>query len=125
MIIEDTVIQKPVTYLWFLNSPIIIEDEENMMLRSLLALHHDKIMTRVSLGWIEAALQSIMHLNQMSIHIPVTVFLGKKEKVVDNQSTIKLLSEKAPKASFHFLDCSHRVIDHHLEDVVAEMTKLL
>jgi alpha-beta hydrolase superfamily lysophospholipase len=103
----------------------IIEDEENTTLRTLLALHHDKIMTRVSLGWIDAALQSIRHLNQMSVNIPVTVFLGKQEKVVDNQSTIKLLSEKAPKASFHFLDCSHRVIDHHLEDVVSEMRKLL
>ncbi|MEK7655023.1 MAG: alpha/beta fold hydrolase [Pseudomonadota bacterium] len=103
----------------------IIENEENMALRSMLALHQDKIMTRVSLGWIDAALESIAQLNQMSINIPVTVFLGKQEKVVDNKSTIKLLSEKAPKASFHFLDCSHRVIDHHLEDVVAEMSKLL
>jgi alpha-beta hydrolase superfamily lysophospholipase len=103
----------------------IIEKEKDETRRTMLALHQDKIMTRVSLGWIGAALQSIAQLNQMSIHIPVTVFLGKQEKVVDNQSTIKLLSEKAPKASFHFLDCSHRVIDYHLEDIVAEMTKLL
>lgn len=103
----------------------IIEKEENTMRRSILALHQDKIMTRLSLGWIDAALQSIAQLNNISINIPVTVFLGKKEKVVDNQSTIKLISEKAPKASFHFLNCSHRVIDHHLEDVVAEMAKLL
>jgi alpha-beta hydrolase superfamily lysophospholipase len=103
----------------------IIEKEENDARRALLALHQDKIMTRLSLGWIDAALQSIAQLSDIRINIPVTVFLGKKEKVVDNQSTIKLLSEKAPKASFHFLDCSHRVIDHHLEDVVSEMTKLL
>lgn len=103
----------------------IIENEANETLRTMLVLHQDKIMTRVSLGWINAALQSIAQLNKMNINIPVTVFLGKQEKVVDNKSTIKLVSEKAPKASFHFLDCSHRVIDCRLEDVVAEMTKLL
>lgn len=103
----------------------IIEDEENIDLRSILALHQDKIMTRVSLGWIDAALQSIAQLNDININIPLTVFLGKQEKVVDNQSSVKLLSEKAPKATFHFLDCSHRVIDYHLTDVVLEMTKLL
>lgn len=103
----------------------IIETEENEVRRAMLTLHHDKIMTRVSLGWIDAALQSIAQLNDINITIPLTVFLGKQEKVVDNQSTIKLLSEKAPKASFHFLNCSHRVIDHHLEDVISEMTKLL
>lgn len=103
----------------------IIENEEDDARRAVLSLHHDKIMTRLSLGWIDAALQSIAQLSDIKINIPITVFLGKQEKVVNNQSAIKLLSEKAPKASFHFLDCSHRVIDYHLEAVVSEMTKLL
>lgn len=103
----------------------IIEKEENPARRSILTEHHDKITTCISLGWIEAALQSIAQLNEITINIPVTVFLGKQEKVVDNHSAVKLIAEKAPKATFHFLNCSHRVIDHHLEDVVAEMTKLL
>lgn len=103
----------------------LIEKEKNEMRRAMLVLHQDKIMTRLSLGWIDAALKSIAQLNDMSLNIPVTVFLGKKEKVVDNQSTVKLISEKAPKASFHFLNCSHHVIDYYLENVVAEMAKLL
>ena len=103
---------------------LVIEKEKNISRRAVLTSHRDKIMTRLSLGWIEAALQSIGELRQISIDIPVTVFLGKREKIVDNQSTIKLLSEKASQASFHFLNCSHRVIDHHLNDVVIEITKL-
>jgi|GEM_PF-6293184 len=103
---------------------LIIEKEKNISRRTVLVLHQDKIITRLSLGWIDAALQSIAQLSQIKIDIPVTVFLGKKEKVIDNQSAIRLISEKAPQASFHFLNCSHRVIDHRLDDVVNKISGL-
>ncbi len=103
----------------------IIAKEKNEKLRSILAANQEKITTKLSLGWVCSALQSITELNQIHIHTPVTVFLGKQEKVVNNASTIKLIAQKAPKASFHFLNCPHRIIDYHLEDIIFEIQKLL